>query len=691
MTVFAGAALPSDRRRTLPRVQLWPVLRLVWSVAVVALLLALAAKLLPLGLPGGVVLRSVINGSLTGLTAIGLVLVYRANKIINFAQPELGVLAAILAYNLMAVTHMPWLIAAVLSIAVCGGMSAVMEFAVVRRLHRAPRLIATVATIGLAQLLAFIAVFVSNTFQFYEFGSVSGAGERFVTPLSHNAFVLSGLSFSYDDVLVVVVVAAILVGLALFLTRSLLGAAIRGSGENAERAGLLGIKVPRMSTIAWTISGVISATAAILAAPVLGFSQTGAAAVSAALGLFVRALAAAVIARMESIPIAFGAAVGLSVLEQSIFYNYSTSAPLDGMLLGIVLVALLVQRKRLSRAGTADASWSGVGDVRPLARRIAQHPRVRAVTVGVALLGVGLPLLAPMLMSVQNIRLLSVTCVVGIVALSLVLLSGWAGQVSFGQWALSGVGAFVTARIAYVAHLDLVVAVVLAGLAGLFLSLLVGLPALRIRGLFLGAATLVLATACEHFYFTLDRIQTPHRFARPSVFGFLHPTSEAGFFYVCFAALVLTVLVLVNIRRSRVGRAMIASRDNENGAQAYGIDPSATKLGAFAISGFLAAVAGSLYAYLLQTVDVTQFDAFHSLFLFAMPVIGGLGSIAGALTGAMYVQTAGSYLPQLLPSAELLATGVGMVVLLLFLPGGLGQVVIRLWHRLLTAVAGERA
>jgi branched-chain amino acid transport system permease protein len=546
-----------------------------------------------------------------------------------------------------------------------------MEFAVIRRLNKAPRLIVTVATIGLTQVLAFIAITVAGIFDKYNYERIQSAGLRFITPLSRPAFKASGISFSYDELLVLVVVPVVLAALAWFFGKSLRGVAIRAAAQNGERAGLLGIKVPRLSTVAWVLAGALSAMAAVMQAPVLGFNAFGAAAVGASLGVFVRALAAAVVARMESIPVAFAAAVGLGIAERVLFYNYTQSSALELALLLLVLGALLLQRGRLSRASWVEAStWQAIRVARPLSAATLADVKVRLARRSTMAVVVGLPLLLPPLLGIDTVRLLSVICVYAMVGLSLVLLSGWGGQVSLGQWAFAGIGAFVAGRLAVAYDLDLVVAMVLAGFAGAFVALLVGLPALRIRGLFLGATTVILATTCERWFFTLKQVKPDSRFDRPTVLGVLHPTGERAFFYVAFACLVLTALGLSNIRRSPIGRALLATRDNEAAGQAYAIDPSVVKLGAFAVSGFIAAAAGCLYAYLQQSVDVSQFSAFTSLFLFSMVVIGGLGSIAGAIIGAVYVFTAQYFLPE---AGRYLATGLGLLVLVLLLPGGLSQ------------------
>jgi branched-chain amino acid transport system permease protein len=645
------ASLPEDSIESASQVpvvqRFWPAIRVAWTVLVAVLALLLLDKVTPEGVNAGVLVQGLIAGSLTGMAAIGLVVVYRANRIINFAQAELGVVASVLAYNLMVTAHLPWLVASLFSIAAATALAGGMEFAVIRRLNRAPRLIVTVATIGLTQVLAFLAIFIAAIFDEYNYNTIQAAGMAFVTPLSHPAFRLGGSSFSYDEVLVLVLVPAIVVGLSLYFSRSLGGIAIRAAAQNGDRAGLLGVRVPRLSTKTWLIAGGLSSVAAILQAPVLGFSAFGAAAVGGSLGIFVRALAAAVVARMENMTVAFVAAVAIGVVERILFFNYARSSALEAGLLGLVLVALLLQRRKLSRASWLEAStWQSIRQARPVAASIASLSEVKVAQRMAVVVAVAIPLALCVLVGIDTVRLFSVMCIYAIVGLSLVLLSGWAGQVSLGQWAFAGVGAFVTGHLALRFGFDLVVTVVLAGLAGAFVALLVGLPAVRIRGLFLGATTLILATTCERWLFTLDRVRLSQRIQRPTVFGLWHATSERDFFLVCFGALILATVAMLQIRNSTLGRALLATRDNEAAAQAYGFDPNVIKLGSFAVAGFLAAAAGSLYAYLSQSVEATQYSAFQSLFLFSMVVIGGLGSIAGALIGAIYVQSAQYFLPE---------------------------------------------
>jgi branched-chain amino acid transport system permease protein len=281
-----------------------------------------------------------------------------------------------------------------------------------------------------------------------------------------------------------------------------------------------------------------------------------------------------------------------------------------------------------------------------------------------------------------------VILVYAMVGISLVVLTGWSGNISLGQWAIVGVGALFAQKIAASASPpDFFIVLIASGLLGAAVSLLIGLPALRIRGLFLGVTTLAFAIAAKNWIFQWQVLTTDQAIARPALFGVIDLTSERSFFYVCVAGLLFALFVARNLRRSRQGRNLIAMRDNETAAQALGMRLMTSRLGAFAISGFLAALAGALYAYTEQSVDYNRFDPVTSLLMFSMVVIGGMGSLAGPVLGAVYVRGIQYFLPQTL---QLFATGFGLLILLLVFPGGLGQIFYSIRDRFLRWVADRR-
>ncbi|MEY2425089.1 MAG: branched-chain amino acid transport system permease protein livM, partial [Actinomycetota bacterium] len=284
--------------------------------------------------------------------------------------------------------------------------------------------------------------------------------------------------------------------------------------------------------------------------------------------------------------------------------------------------------------------------------------------------------------------LASVLIVYAIAGVSLVILTGWAGQISLGQFAFVGVGAAVAGGLVANHHTDLITALFIAGLVGAALSLLIGLPAVRLPGLFLAVTTLAFAANTQYFllqrqYFGWLLPKSGEFVERPMLWGRIDLRGDHAFYYTCLFFFVLAAASARSIRSHRSGRVMMAVRDNSRSAQSYGISATRARLAAFAISGFFAAVAGGLFAHVQGVVDPNQFSPSQSLQIFAMTVIGGLTSVGGALVGALYVLG----FQYFLPDYSLLASGMGMLLLLLFFPGGLSELGINLRDAYLRRIA----
>ncbi|MGZ4730018.1 MAG: branched-chain amino acid ABC transporter permease, partial [Acidimicrobiales bacterium] len=240
-----------------------------------------------------------------------------------------------------------------------------------------------------------------------------------------------------------------------------------------------------------------------------------------------------------------------------------------------------------------------------------------------------------------------------------------------------GFGAAIGAYATQTWHLDLSLALLVAGLVGVVVAVLVGLPALRLRGLFLAVTTLAFAMATSSWllnrrYFGWIPVS---RVTRPKLFGVIDLNSQSSYYYLCLACLGLVVLGVRGIRRSRTGRVLLALRENERGAQSFGVNVIRAKLTAFALSGFLAAFAGCLLAHLLQAFSPDVYGPGASFGIFTTAVVGGLGSLLGAALGALYLQGGQWFLPG--PQWQQLASAAGVLVVLLIIPGGLGDLVYR--------------
>jgi branched-chain amino acid transport system permease protein len=226
-------------------------------------------------------------------------------------------------------------------------------------------------------------------------------------------------------------------------------------------------------------------------------------------------------------------------------------------------------------------------------------------------------------------------------------------------------------------HSDFFVTLVVAGLVGAAAAVIIGLPALRIPGLYLAMTTLAFAITVQRYflsrhYFAAFLPTESQVIERPYLYGHYSLAGDRAFYYTCLVALALCLLSMRALRRSRTGRVIIAVRENQKGAQSYGIAAAKAKLWAFAFSGFWAAVAGALFAYHQGALDNKAFAPEFSLTLLVVLVIGGVTSLPGAILGTVYIGIL-KY-GDLNTGAQLLATGIGALVLLYIFPGGLAQI-----------------
>ena len=633
--------------------------------------------------PLGIYLNGAIVGCMHALVAIGLILVYRSNRVVNFAQASLGATPVILGVLLMQRRNYPYLYAVLIAIVGSLLLGALVEFVFVRRFNKAPRLILTLATIGIAQFLGFFEVGLGLLIR--GDAAVAGSRSRILTPFSSTRAEIGSVNFSGDHLVTVLLVLLLAGGLGAFFRFTNIGMAVRASAENAERAALMGIPVRRVRTIVWMIAALLSGVGVFQRTILIGSLPAGLTGATTLL----YGLAPAVIARMSNIPIAIVAGFGIGIIDVGVFYATRNATLSTALVLPIVVIALLVQRNKLSRAEDSGVeTWRQVKEVRPIPEELLGE---RSVIIGrwvVRVLGAAVVLALPYLTGEGRTDLASVLIVYAIAGVSLVVLTGWAGQISLGQFAFVGVGAAVAGGLVANRGTDFITALFVAGLVGAAMAVLIGLPAVRLPGLFLAVTTLAFAANTQYFflqkqYFSWLLPKSGEFVERPVLWGRLDLRGDHAFYYTCLFFFVLAAASARSVRSHRSGRVLMAVRDNPRSAQSYGISSTRTRLAAFAVSGFFAAVAGGLFAHVQGVVDPNQFSPSQSLQIFAMTVIGGLTSVGGALVGALYVLG----FQYFLPDYSLLATGMGMLLLLLFFPGGLSELGINLRDAYLRRVA----
>lgn len=642
------------------------------------------------GTPTAILFSGLIAGLLNGLLAIGIVLIYRSSRIINFAQGALGGAGGVFTYNLAVILNWPFLLAFIAGVIVAGALGMVVELGFMRRFFNAPRLVLTVFTIALLAFLEPAASFIPQLPMFnLQDQTLDEARGRVQVKYPFNDFKFQvgdlPLEFGFQHIFAIAMALVAIAGVLLFLRYSKFGIAIRAAAENVDRARLLGINVGTLSLTVWTIAGLLSGFAVVLTGSVSASFSAG----FAPPAVLLTALAAAVIARMHSVPVALGASIALSVVRESVKWSFEKQVALIdlGTFLAI-LIALIVQKQRLQRSEAGESSsWKAVEEQRSIPKEMLEIAGVKAWKYVMIGLGLVVMLGFPWIVPPRQVNLGGYVLIVAIACLSLVVLTGWAGQVSLGQFAFVAFGAVLGGAIGAKYSFWLAVPVVPVLTAAF--AVLIGIPALRIKGLFLGITTFALAFAVHSTLFKEEYFGwlLPERVDRPTAL-LLDFEDERSMYYLILVSLVLIVLLVTVLRRSRAGRVLIAIRENEPNIQSFGINLIRTRLSAFALSGFICGFAGVLLAHHQRAVQASSFEPTLSLDVFLYTVVGGVGSIPGALMGAAYFA-----LNQFIPAQSPLAFAVGRVgvlVLLYVAPGGIASLVYGLRDGILRIIAQRR-
>jgi ABC-type branched-subunit amino acid transport system ATPase component/branched-subunit amino acid ABC-type transport system permease component len=646
--------------------------------------------------------------------AVGIVVIYRASRVINLAHGAFALLPAYVFLQLGAsdrwhvmsgvrVGRIPVGLAidAIVAIASGAGLGLLTERFVVRRLRRqgpVAQTVGTVAVFGLAVAVA-VKMYGSAPLLPPHGGGAGGSGL-----LPAGAIPVGNGSLRYASIIVAVVgTVATLACLALFRFTDI-GLAMRAAADNRRAASLMGVNPDRTTALAWALGGGLAGLAGVL----VGASSNIDAFV---LGLQVLpAFVAVLIGGLESLP---GALIGCAVVgfveaERPDIATIPGLGALNGP--GTAQLIFMILAFILLATGGAGLGASNVRDAglasapaTPVAARSAPRRRLRGpgLTAGAILL-VLVPFLPVIPFSVVGDFINAWYFILA--ALSIVLLTGWVGQISLAQASLIGVGAFVTALATTRWHVPFPVSLLFGAGAGGLVAAFLGAVALRVRGLYLAIATLVFAWMADDYLFNQSWLGIVGGSAdahvpaigTPGAIPYFDFASSQKLMYLVFlAAAALVIYVLANLRETKTGRAFFAVRGSEVAAASLGIAVARYKLLAFAVAGVIAGGAGSLVAVYQESVSPTSFNILVSLLFLGIAVVGGVQSLGGAvLAGVLFaglnelflrVSFLGGFL-DIVSSALLLG------VLLLY-PGGLatvGAALQRRWARTewLRTVAG---
>ena len=645
----------------------------------------------------GTLVLGLLNGLTVGLLAVGLVLVYKSNRFLNLAQAQLGTLSALLLAKWVLDSGWDWW--AAFGVAVVVG---VVTGLLVERLLVAPLRRRSGSPVRLLLLsLAIAQLLLALTFIPALNPSASNL-QQYPQPFTSHVQI-GGVALSGMWVLTAVLVPILVGGLAVFMRYSVLGQQIRAAANNPEAARLCGISVARVSAVTWGLAGGLSAVAAILQAPTQPSFNV------ASLGpyLLMLTLGAAAFGAFVSLPATLAGGVILGLVSQVVSAETSNGSDAELAVFVAILLVVLVRGKAISRV---FAVAGGVTEALPVTRvpkvlassALVRHHRMW-LAAAVLLLAVVFPNL-PWFNSAGHQFLLVLVLIYALVGVGLTMLVGWSGQVSLGQFAVVGLGAYAAAR--FSAHgWSLLPIMAVAAVIGAGVMVLVGLPALRVGGLTLAVTTLGFAVVAADWLYLQGWAGSSQPFAFISPIrlfpGLGTPSSQLSIYYVALAVLTLGVFAAGMLRRLGPGRLVVAVRDNERAAQAFGISPASVKLAILGVSGLFAGVAGVLWGDAWRVASPDQFTADLSVAVVAIPVIGGLGSIGGAVLAAVLLYAGTFFIgPAVSPlfgsfghnlGFQLFLAGAGQVAVLLAYPSGVAGVAQARWQAFLDRRAWRMA
>ena len=560
------------------------------------------------------------TGSLYAIGSISLVLVYRSSGVLNFASGAFGMVGAFVYWELQAGQHWPAAPAIAAGI-ISAGLLGTATGLLMRPLRGASTLTKVVLTLAVLVVLEGL------------------AGIRYP---SGNSYLVSSLlpTRSVDilgagvgaDRLALIGISAVLTAACFAAYRfTRFGLATSATAENPEALATLGWSPGRVALINWAVGGVLSGVSGILLAPITGVS------VALATALLLPSLAAAVVGNLQSVPWTFAGALLIGIVEAEVGRWVSFSGAGDAVPFAVVILIVMLRGRAL-----------------PLRSYVTERlPRVATGRVNVPVL-LGVTVVAAVLLE----WVLSPTWVgaftyslIGVILMySIVVVTGYSGQVSLAQWAIAGCGAMATAQLReHGVPWTLAVAGGLA--AAIPIGLIVGAAAVRARGLSLAIATLAFSVCMVSLVLSNPSIDGGVGGVTVGIFHLFGADLDAltyprRYALLCLALAVLIGLGLANLRRGNAGRRLLAVRSNENAAAALGIGVQGAKLAAFCYGSVLAALAGILTIAVFPAALFTVFDTFTSVQLVSNGVLGSVGYPSGALVGG--AGQAGGVLPQLL-------------------------------------------
>jgi ABC-type branched-subunit amino acid transport system ATPase component/branched-subunit amino acid ABC-type transport system permease component len=595
-------------------------------------------------------------GAAYALLSTGIVVIYRGSGVLNFAQGALAMLASYTFYEMLK-DSWPLAFAFIASVLITTVLGLLMHFLVMRPLRNASPVVRVIATLGLLIILESAATLRWTN------------APQIVQPwLPQTVWHVGGTKILTDRLIMLVVACALTAALWSVFRYTNLGRAINAVAENRRSAASLGWSPDLLAGLSWGVGSALAGAAGIFIAPLLG-----ALTVEGLTLAVITALAAALIGNFTSLTVTLFGALFLGVSESVLpLYVHQTGFPQAIPLLVIVVLLAATGRGLPLRGYVLD--------------------RLPRVGNGKLRLGIVLPVLAVTFVVIATSSPSAVDAVInsavaGLMMLSIIVLTGYCGQLSLAQYAIAGIAALVAGRLVSEASWGVLPAAAVGIVAAVIVGTALAIPALRTRGINLAVVTLSLGSAVQVLVFDnpqyaggIDGIVI----RSPNIFGWsIDPAAHpARYATLTVLALVVAGLAVATMRRGRVGRRLIAVRTNEKAAAALGINVYEVKLFAFTVASALAALAGVFLAYSNYTVVFSAFDPLQSILVVAFIIIGSVGYVSGAPIGAVLVAggvlsyLANSWFPSATTYIQLIG-GVGVILNLIQAPNGLAALTAR--------------
>lgn len=581
-------------------------------------------------------------GAIIAALGLGMVLTYQGSGVVNFASGAMAMWGTYVYADLrkgsypFPIPGLPgrydfghdigyrW--ALLLALATAALLGLVVYVVVFRPLRQAPALAKVVASVGL------IIVFITLVER--RFGDITG-GLRVDAILPREPVTITGdLTIPRDGLWLLVIVAVVAASLWAYSRFLRIGLATRASAENEKGAVLLGYSPDRLAALSWVMSSTLTTLLAIMAAPQIQLTPT-----IFTFTFMIPALGSALIGKFQNYgpTLATGVLIGMgqslcTKLQNEIgwFPEYGAR---EGIPFLVIIVTMVVLGERLPERG-AVSNW-----------KLPSVPPARvtptSVLVPTALAVIGLFAFGPLWRAA-----LMTSVIAAVFALSLVVLTGFGGQTSLAQMAFAGIAGFALSKLATRYDVPFPIAPLLAAVGAMIFGLIVGLPALRVRGTNLAIITLAGGVAIAEFVFKNPAVigdistggaKVPNPKLGPWDFGLVFGTKVSRPIFGVFLVVVLILLcvAVANVRRSSSGRVMLAVRGNERAASAVGINVVRVKMLMFAVSSFVAGVGGTLVAYRFGSVSDMSFGVMASLTALSVAYLGGITSVSGAVTAGI--------------------------------------------------------